>query len=412
METRKTLKKLIKNYSLIFANLGFKLNPNFKKDFLHIERMQSNSTKISFIKKDKIEGLEKNVPNFKLKPNDKEQREKYFQGVKPSKFLASMILQDNDKENLFNQISEQFNKDFLSNIKNKLVLYSGNEIGKIYNEASVVGCMSRSCKSWFKVYAKTEGLQLATLQDGETILLRSLLWYDKKTNNYWLDNSYEQSAINGDNEVRKEYQRKLICQVLEHLQTPTLTNRKFGFGCNFANSLNSCTIEDVEKQYDVKIFKDVKRKIITETINTGKDDENGERIYKEEETSRSQEAILLKPIIKDFDYYDFDSFPYSDTFQSIGRSSGKWFLNDNQGDDDFVCCRSQDGQDENDTGTICDCCEERITDEDYIHYSECEEEYLCDDCSTYISEREDTCRSDNALYNNYTGDYIYRYDVE
>ena len=169
MTTRKTLKKLVKNYSLIFANLGFKLNPNFKKDFLHIKRMESNSTKISFIKKDKIEGLEKNVPNFKLKPNDKEQREKYFQAVKPSKFLASMILQDNDKENLFNHISEQFNKDFINNIKSKLKLFSGDEIAKIYNSASVVGCMSRSCKSWFKVYAKTEGLQLATLQDGETI---------------------------------------------------------------------------------------------------------------------------------------------------------------------------------------------------------------------------------------------------
>ena len=74
--------------------------------------------------------------------------------------------------------------------------------------------------------------------------------------------------------------------------------------------------------------------------------------------------------------------------------------------------RSTEGEDENDTGTFCECCDERITDEDYIHYSEVEEEYLCDDCSTYIEERDDSCRSDNALYNNYSGNYIYRYDVE
>ena len=131
----KTLNKLIKDYQLIFTNLGFKLNEDFKKDFLHIKRMQSNSTKISFIKKDKIEGLQKNVPDFKLKPNDTEQREKYFTAVKPSKFLNSMILQDNDKTTLFSNISEQFNKDFINNIKSKLTLYSGDEISEIYNQA-------------------------------------------------------------------------------------------------------------------------------------------------------------------------------------------------------------------------------------------------------------------------------------
>ena len=390
MSTRKTLKKLIKNYSLICTNLGFKLNPNFKKDFLHIKRMQTNSTKISFIKKDKIEGLEKNIPKFKLKPTDPEQRKKHFTAVRPSKFLASMILADNNKDRLFSEISEQFNKDFLSNIKNKLKLYSGNEIGEIYNTASVVGCMSRSCKSWFKVYAKTENLQLATLQDGETILIRSLLWYDKESNNYWLDNSYEQSAINGDNEVRKEYQKKLICKVIENLISKEKDKDilTFGFGCNFANSLNSCTIEGIENKYTIKIFRDITRDNDTEN------------------------KILLKPIIKDFHSDDFDAFPYSDTFRSIGKHSGKWFIDDNEGDNNFICCQDTEGQDKNDTGQNCDCCEERITDEDYIHYSEIEDEYLCDDCSTYISEREDSCRSDNAVYNNYSGEYIYRYDIE
>ena len=412
MKTRKTLKTLVKNYSLILANLGFKLNPNFKKDFLHIERMRANATKISFIKKDKIEGLEKNVKDFILKPNCPEQREKHFTAVKPSKFLSSMILQDDNRADLFSKISEQFNKDFINNIKSKLKFYSGNEIGKIYNLANVGGCMAKGCESWFKVYAKTENLQLATLQDGNTTLIRSLLWYDKEANNYWLCKSYEQAAINGDNEIRKEYQKKLLCQVIEYLSAPTLTNQRFGFGCNFANSLDPCTIEEIEQEYKIKIFKNVKRKIETEQINTGKVDKNGDRIFTEAETERSKKRILLKPIIKDFDYYDFEGFPYSDTFQSIGRSSGKWFINDNSGDGNFVCCRSTEGEDENNSGTNCDCCEERITDEDYIRYSEVEEEHLCDDCSIYIEERDDTCRSDNALYNNYTGYHIYRYDVE
>ena len=410
---QKTLKKLIKDYRVIFENLGFEINPNFEKDFLHIKRMKGNSTKISYIKKDKIEGLQKNLDDFVLNPNCQEQREKHFTAVKPSKFLNSMILDNESKQNLFSNLSEQFNKDFINNLKSKLKLYSGNDIAKIYNSASVVGCMSKSCKSWFKVYAKTENLQLATLQDDETILMRSLLWFDKDKNNYWLDNSYEQSAINGDNEIRKEYQKKLICQVLEHLQTKKHINinAKFGFGCNFASSLHSTTIENIEKEYNIKIFKDVKRKIITETINTGKADKNGNTIYKEEETQRSKECIFLQPLILDFDYYDFENYPYSDTFRSIGRSSGKWFLSENNGNVDFVCLQSQNGEDENNSGSCCDCCEERVG-EDYIHYSEIEDESLCDECSTYIEEREDSCRSENAVYNNYSGNYIYRYDIE
>ena len=180
----KTLNKLLKDYAKIFENLGFKLNQDFKKEYLHIKRMATNGTKISFIKADKIKGLQENIKGFKLKPNDTEQREKYFQAVKPSKFLDSIIVKDNNnslQNSLFcNIATEQFNKDFINNLKSKLVLFSGSDISRIYNSASVVGCMSRCSESWFKVYDKTENLQLATLQDGETILMRSLLWYDKE----------------------------------------------------------------------------------------------------------------------------------------------------------------------------------------------------------------------------------------
>ena len=408
----KTLNKLLKDYQLIFANLGFKINPDFKKDYLHIKRMKGNGTKISFIKADKIKGLQENIKGFKLKPNDTEQREKYFTAVKPSKFLDSMIIAPTNKTTLFNSLSEQFTKDFISNLKSKLVLFSGDDISKIYNSASVVGCMARSCTSWFKVYDKTENLQLATLtDDNDTILMRSLLWYDKETNNYWLDNSYEQAAINGDNEIRQDYQKKLIFQVLEHIKETKIhsikgTNLDFGFGCRFANSLDSRVMKELQEKFNLEIFRDVKRKIITET-HTDTEGKETER-----ETERSKERILLKPKIKDFDYSDFESFPYSDTFQSIGRNSGNWFIDDNSGDGNFIKLTSTEGEDDNDSGTMCDCCNERINDEDYIHYSEIEAEYLCDDCSTYIEEREDSCRTDNAVYNNHTGDYHFCNDLD
>tara|TARA_R110000824_G_scaffold202163_1_gene386388 strand:+ start:1103 stop:2338 length:1236 start_codon:yes stop_codon:yes gene_type:complete len=408
---RKTLNKLIKDYQLIFANLGFQINPDFKKDYLHIKRMKGNGTKISFIKADKIKGLQENIKGFKLKPNDSEQRDKYFTAVKPSKFLDSMIIAPTNRTTLFNSLSEQFTKDFISNLKSKLSLFSGDDISKIYNSASVVGCMSGKSENWFRVYARTEGLQLATLtDDSDTILIRSLLWYDKETQNYWLDNSYEQPAINGDNEIRQDYQKKLICSVLQHLMDKqketykTLDTPQIGFGCNFTNRLDDTEVREIEAKFNTKIFRDVKRKIITET-HTDLEGKETER-----ETERSKGRILLKPLIPDFDYDNFESFPYSDTFQSIGRNTGRWFIDDNSGDDSFIKLTSTEGEDENNSGSMCDCCGERQH-EDEIHYSEVEEEYLCDECSTYIEEREDVCRQENSMYNNYTGNYHYCDDI-
>ena len=112
MKTRKTLKQLIKSYQLILRHLGFELNPHFKETFLHVERMKTNRTKISFIKPEKIKGLEENLEDFKLNPKDQEQREKHFSAVRPSKFLQSMVVNSDKNNNLLTTISEQFSKDF------------------------------------------------------------------------------------------------------------------------------------------------------------------------------------------------------------------------------------------------------------------------------------------------------------
>ena len=148
----KTLKELLKNYRTIFENLGFEINPKFDEDFLHLKRMQTNSTKISFIKKSKIKGLEENIKDFELNPNDQEQREKYFTAVKPSKIISSLILDNfcNSKNDLFNRLSEQFNKDFLSSIKAKLLFYEGEEIAEqYYQNSTIVGCMSGQDEYFF-----------------------------------------------------------------------------------------------------------------------------------------------------------------------------------------------------------------------------------------------------------------------
>ena len=56
---------------------------------------------------------------------------------------------------------------------------------------------------------------------------------------------------------------------------------------------------------------------------------------------------------------------------------------------------------------MCACCDEMISDDDYIRYSEVEDEMLCDDCSCYLEDREDICREDNTIYDNYREIYCY-----
>ena len=341
MKTRKTLKQLIKSYQLILRHLGFELNPHFKETFLHVERMKTNRTKISFIKPEKIKGLEENLEDFKLNPQDQEQREKHFSAVRPSKFLQSMVVNSDKNNNLLTTISEQFSKDFICNIKHTFELFEGEEIKEIYHTASVVGCMAKCPKSYFQVYADTENLQLATLRDGECTLIRSLLWYDKDKNNYFLDNSYEQMTINGENEIRKQYQTRLLDKVLNYIsKTETGFNK---FGCAFLGSLDYKEVEKIKEKYK----KELNGKPIESEIGI----DNG----------LSDNNLEVNPVIKDFDYDSYCNFPYSDTFASIGKygvdRKGKWFTSTHEGNSDYVCCRSQDGYDHNNDGKLCECCE-------------------------------------------------------
>jgi len=408
MTTKKTLKKLVKEYYNILKNLGFKMNDNFKKDFLHIERMKGNETKISYIKKSKIEGLEKNVSNFKLEPNDQEQREKYFTGEKPIKFLNRMITDESKMtKHLFNNIAQTFSNAFLSNIKSKFKIFSGAEIGEQYHKSkNVCGCMSGERIEYFDIYRDTKNLFMVALVDsGDTILTRSLLWKDEENNNFWMEKTYDDSIINGEEELRKEYQLRLMRETLIHISATEKDPFKFGCAEDYYNIL---TIDDKNKileDFGVEVLKNVMRK----KEHQSHTDLEGKTTQRE--TEESKNSVIVQPMIEDFDADSYDYFPYSDTFKSIGRTTGKYYIDTNEGSDTFVCLRSTEGEDVNNRGVHCECCDTRV-DEEEIHYSDCEEEYLCDDCATYIEERGDVCRSENSTYNNYSGDYHYTRDLD
>ena len=93
------------------------------------------------------------------------------------------------------------------------------------------------------------------------------------------------------------------------------------------------------------------------------------------------------------------------------RSAENNFCFDSDEDKREIILESTSGDYTRGDTYICDCCGDRY-DQDTIHYSELEEEELCDDCCTYIEERGESCRTENAVYNSYSGEYHYNGDLD
>ena len=64
-----------------------------------------------------------------------------------------------------------------------------------------------------------------------------------------------------------------------------------------------------------------------------------------------------------------------------------------------------DREDENNTGTICQCCDDRYNEDD-VSYSDYDDAYYCYDCATYSDYEEDTILNDNLVEHSRTGDMI------
>ena len=109
------LAEMLKNYEQTLTTLGFSIRKDWAKELLFARRMIGNATKISYISKSKIKGLEENVEGFKLDANCSEQRKKYFSAERPNKFFNRIVdTSDNYNSTLLGYISEQFNQTFNS----------------------------------------------------------------------------------------------------------------------------------------------------------------------------------------------------------------------------------------------------------------------------------------------------------
>ena len=123
---------LIKDYKEILVTLGFTLVKE-EDQLKHAQRMEGNPLLISCIKDKKITGVLENV-GIAIDPADKEHRKSYFSGVKPRKFIDSLI----DKSipyntNLLEELLGTFEMEFTKNIDLVFKWYKAAEIPTIYN---------------------------------------------------------------------------------------------------------------------------------------------------------------------------------------------------------------------------------------------------------------------------------------
>jgi hypothetical protein len=105
------------------------------------------------------------------------------------------------------------------------------------------------------------------------------------------------------------------------------------------------------------------------------------------------------------DYYDY--YPYLDSLQHFNTYQG--YLTQDE-DSDCIKLDSTCGEYSN-TGRDCENCGCTIHEEDSI-YIDTEDIYACEDCAVFCDERDESILRDEAVYNNFTGCYHYRPDLD
>ena len=208
MNTLKTYKPNA-NFKLItlemidkISALGIPQNEKFNFCRPSIAQAIVNPLKVSYIKKDKIKSLSKHAKiDLPILPTP-EQRNKYFNACSLEKFANHIFNKEtttaeqlSDFNNIVRETKEKANatliKEFRSfdaqqipfiyNIKKETEneIYNGLYIGT-HNDINN-SCMQGKPKKWFEIYTdinETQGLEMATLIQGNEIVARALVWFD------------------------------------------------------------------------------------------------------------------------------------------------------------------------------------------------------------------------------------------
>ena len=376
MKSENTTQKAI-NYLSIYADKS----KDFEA-FKYIQRSKVNPLQVSYIKQEKIESLLE-YTGLKIKGTDA-QRKKYFVDTSITKLLQSMFTDEERRiERVGADIDEQFKKDFTGNadffITDDVVgYYSQENKDYVYNRNG--SCMEGKPSNFFEIYNHFLNIktQIVGLKVGNSVVARAMLWTKgTEEKKFYLDRIYISNQFKNSNE--EELQLKLHTLVKRMLRLKTLD-------CYSAYHIN----------------RHIESNLLNSSVSIAVNCSDSFKI------GATEPSFTIQIDLDTFQR--LDCYPYADTFRFGKELSTNVKFSDDEDDSDYILDNT-DGYYTEGNGTMCACCDDNVCDEDYIRYSECEDEHLCDDCSVYLEDREDVCREHNSMYDSYREVYVYEDDV-
>ena len=364
------------NYLKIFVKESDKFN-----EFLHIGQATNDPLKVSYIKKEKIKSL-KDFAQIEIgKYPSREFRNKYFVSTTIEKLFKELFnVVTNRESNMLYEVISRIDIHLKNNIKNDLFIESDvagfySEELKKYSYYKNGSCMSGKPKNYFEIYDlinKKDNLdvKIVGLKSGDLVIARALLYSKNFVDNkkiYYLDRIYVADFL--QNSAYEELQTKLFLQI------------KRAYRLNNLNCYNRSQIESqlIKTHLDVTKLKSF---II-----------------------KSKPSFYLDVCPTDVESLAF--YPYADTFKYVA-DKGLTYLDEQTGHILTLDCTDGEATEAEPQNECCEC-GHRCDDD--VHYSELEDEYICNDCSVYIEERGESCLSDNAVYNNYSNVYHWSADI-
>tara|TARA_R100001530_G_scaffold132390_1_gene104799 strand:+ start:754 stop:2061 length:1308 start_codon:yes stop_codon:yes gene_type:complete len=392
-----------------------------------------NPLKISYIKKSKIVGLIENAGIVITEPTT-EQRNKYYSACTLRKFANNYF----DTEGITAEQLEQFNNivaeataaanlllpktfhildaEHIPQIYNHKHSNTGSCSQPANNEPFNIGkieglhikekndinasCMQGKPKQYFEIYkdinTDASTLKMAILTQGSEIVARSLIWIDKpeaeidrrkkmKPHELYIDRIYTKTQ-----EHRSETQTQLFYEVNNYFNINNKTENNSDSNSNissikFANCFNWYDIKSKIQEYTKQDSK------LNKNLNV---DNN---IF-----CNSNPSFDVEVNSDSYNYY-----PYADTFQHFNTWSNM-LSNDESSDSDILRLNNVDGEASENT-RCCDDCGSDTHEDDGTYI---DDEFICNDCSIWCDDREESIRASDAVYNNCTSEYHHRDDLD
>lgn len=388
-----------------------------------ISQAVCNPLKISYIKRDKIESLQKHA-NITITHPTTEQRNKYFNACTLRKFANHYFNTDGisaEQLQQFNDIVTEATAAANLLLPKTLHVLDAEHIPQIYHlnndkekkhlayEAKIKGnvksfyigeksdinasCMQGKPLSYFEIYndinTDVSTLKMAILTQGNEIVARSLVWIDKpaadidrrkkmQPNEIFIDRIYTKTQ-----DHRAETQKQLYKDVIKYFNIEIDNNYFLADGSEPTNKIH---FPPCFNCYDIK------NKIEAEQNTT-------KQIFFSNSPSFDVETNQ--------DSYSY--YPYADTFHHF-NTYNQTLSNDESSDSDILRLNNVSGEASENTR----CCEEcgSETHPDELHYIEDADVEACENCIVFCEDRQESIIASDAIYNNCTSEYHHRDDLD